>query len=193
MMSAPGAQPSRLPEMTAEALLSRLRARRSFQYNEREERAGSATIELGWMPMARLKNRLAEVLEPDEVWIEDAIMTTGSIRRAAYSGGGGTIRSRVVLTDRRLLFFTSSDLAFNMSVGKMIGEVPLSQLTSIEIADGRVAGVKMATISLTSVNGESTVFEASGAHLRDARRLAETLGDLLAEQGDTKADPEGRR
>ena len=138
--------------------------------------------------MARLKNRLAEVFEPDEEWIEDALLTTGSIRRAAYSGLGGTTRSKVVLTGRRLLFFASSDLAFNMSVGKLIQEIPLTDLRSVEFsAAGRVAGIKSGAISLTSMDGDVTVLEASGATLPDARRLAEALGELLVERNEPKA------
>ena len=128
---------------------------------------------------SKLGKKVAEFLEPGETFVAAATLNTGSIKHAAFGGVSAPI-VKAGVTDRRVLFFASNNLAFNLNVGKLVGTIPLADIASVESSSGRVAGMKAVKINITLKDGTQLPFEASGLTSKSAEELATVLKEAVA-------------
>jgi hypothetical protein len=126
----------------------------------------------------RKAKKATEVLEPGERFLAETTLNTGSIKRAAYSSVSAPI-VKAGVTDRRVLFFTTNNLAFNLNVGKLVGDIPLANIASVECSSGRVVGMKVLKINVALRDGTVLNFEASGWAYKSAEEFAGTLKNTL--------------
>jgi hypothetical protein len=127
---------------------------------------------------SKLGKKAAEFLEPGETFVAAATLNTGSIKHAAFGGVSAPI-VKVGVTDRRVLFFSSNNLAFNLNVGKLVGTIPLTDIASVESTSGRMAGMKSVKINIALRDGTLLPFEASGLTFKSAEELASVLKNTI--------------
>ena len=127
---------------------------------------------------SKLGKQFADLLEPGEAFVAAATVNTGSITRAAFGGKSSPI-VKLGVTDRRILTFSTSNLAFNLKAGKFLGAIPLSEIASVEFSTGRLAAIKSVQIQIHLKDGTELAFEASGATFKSAEELAAVLKEAV--------------
>ncbi|HLN18258.1 MAG TPA: hypothetical protein VK277_16075 [Acidimicrobiales bacterium] len=138
---------------------------------------------------SRRDRQAAEQLEPGESIIAAATFNTGSIERAALSGVSARI-VRLVVTDSRVMLFATSDLAFNLNLGKLLRSIPLAEIVTVESSTGRMIGFKGLKLGITLSDGSVLPFEASGLTFASAKKLAPLLEATVASHKGAERPPE---
>jgi hypothetical protein len=123
---------------------------------------------------SRQDRKVSQHLDPGESFLSAATFNTGSITRAAVRGVSAPI-VKLVLTDRRVILFSTSNLAFNLNFGKLLRSIPLSEIGSVESSKARMVGVSGMRLGMNLTDGSVLEFEASGLTLASAKRLVPVL------------------
>jgi hypothetical protein len=123
---------------------------------------------------SRHDRKVSQQLDPGESLLAAATFSTGSITKVAVSGVSAPI-VKFVLTDRRVLLFSTSKLAFNLNVGKLLRSIPLSEISSVESSKARMIGVSGMRLGMNLTDGSIINFEASGLTVTSAKKIISVL------------------
>jgi hypothetical protein len=128
---------------------------------------------------SRDDRKVSQQLDPGESLLAAATFSTGSITKVAVSGVSAPI-VKFVLTDRRVLLFSTSKLAFNLNVGKLLRSIPLSEIGSVESSKARMVGISGMRLGMKLTDGSVITFEASGLTVTSAKKLIPVLEATVA-------------
>jgi hypothetical protein len=123
---------------------------------------------------SRRDRRIREHLDLGEPLYASAVFNAGSITRAALLRGSAPI-VRLAVTDRRLVVFATSDLAFNLNLGDLLLSITYSEIQRVEYSTFRPVGISGLRLTLALADTRTFVLEASGFFAPGAKRLAPIL------------------